>query len=174
MTTLKGNIISLRALEPTDLKYLYQIENNESFWNVSNTQKPFSKDLLQQYLNNSHLDIYEIKQLRLVVTENKTNTQVGFIDLFDFEPKHRRAGIGILIDNTHQNKGYGSLALSLMIDYCFKHLDLHQLYANITSNNIKSITLFENQGFILVGSKKDWIYLNQQYYNELLYQLINE
>ena len=65
MQTLQGKHISLRALEPEDLEFLFQIENNESFWEVSHTQTPFSKFLLKQYLENAHLDIYEAKQLRL-------------------------------------------------------------------------------------------------------------
>ena len=48
MKTLKGKQIHLRALEPEDLDFLYQIENNESFWEVSHTKTPFSKFILKQ------------------------------------------------------------------------------------------------------------------------------
>lgn len=174
MKTLTGNIISLRALEPTDLDFLYQIENNETFWTVSNTQKPFSRFILQQYLENSHQDIYQIKQLRLIVVENKSENPVGMIDLFDFDPKHKRAGIGILIRPSAQNKGYASEALKLLINYTFKHLDLHQVYSNITEDNTTSIQLFRKAGFIETGLKKDWTYSNGEFKNELLYQKIND
>lgn len=174
MKTLTGNIISLRALEPTDLDFLYQIENNETFWTVSNTQKPFSRFILQQYLENSHQDIYQIKQLRLIVVENKSENPVGMIDLFDFNPKHKRAGIGILIRPSAQNKGYASEALKLLINYTFKHLDLHQVYSNITEDNTTSIQLFRKAGFIETGLKKDWTYSNGEFKNELLYQKIND
>lgn len=174
MKTLTGNIISLRALEPTDLDFLFQIENNETFWTVSNTQKPFSRFILQQYLENSHQDIYQIKQLRLIVVENKSENPVGMIDLFDFDPKHKRAGIGILIRPSAQNKGYASEALKLLINYTFKHLDLHQVYSNITEDNTTSIQLFRKAGFIETGLKKDWTYSNGEFKNELLYQKIND
>ena len=49
MNTLLGKNIKLRALEKEDLDFLYQIENNESFWQVSNTQTPFSKYMLKLY-----------------------------------------------------------------------------------------------------------------------------
>ena len=48
--TLKGQNIHLRALEPEDLDFLYEIENNESIWEVSNTQTPYSKWVLKNYL----------------------------------------------------------------------------------------------------------------------------
>ena len=76
MITLKGEHINLRALEQTDLPFLYQIENNELNWAISNIQKPFSKFLLKQYLENAQQDIYEAKQLRLLITEN--NISIGY------------------------------------------------------------------------------------------------
>lgn len=174
MNTLLGKNIKLRALEKEDLNFLYQIENNESFWQVSHTQTPFSKYMLKLYLENAHLDIYQAKQLRLIIEENNTNQQVGMIDLFDFNPKHKRAGIGILIHPDFQEKGYAFEALSLLINYTFTHLDLHQLYANITEDNSKSISLFEKNNFVKTGIKKDWIFNNNNYKSEILYQLINK
>ena len=96
------------------------------------------------------------------------------IDLFDFNPKHKRAGIGILIHPDFQEKGYAFEALSLLINYTFTHLDLHQLYANITDDNNKSISLFEKNNFVKTGIKKDWIFTNNNYKSEILYQLINK
>ncbi|AZJ36222.1 GNAT family N-acetyltransferase [Tenacibaculum singaporense] len=174
MHTLNGTHIKLRALEPEDLEFLFQIENNESFWEVSHTQTPFSKFLLKQYLENAHLDIYEAKQLRLVIDDKLTGKSIGMIDLFDFNPQHKRAGIGILIHPDFQQKGFASEALQLLIKYCFTHLHLHQLYANITRDNTSSLHLFEKQNFKQTGIKKDWIFHNGTYKDELLFQLINE
>lgn len=174
MHTLTGTHIKLRALEPEDLEFLFQIENNEAFWEVSHTQAPFSKFLLKQYLENAHLDIYEAKQLRLVIDDKVNGKSIGMIDLFDFNPQHKRAGIGILIHPDFQQKGFASEALQLLINYCFTHLHLHQLYANITNDNTNSLHLFEKQNFKQIGIKKDWIFYNGTYKDELLFQLINE
>ncbi|MCL8007482.1 GNAT family N-acetyltransferase [Gelidibacter japonicus] len=171
--TLKGKHIYLRALEPEDLSFLSAIENDETLWELSHTQTPYSQYILKQYLANSHLDIYEAKQLRLVIS-NYAGQPLGMIDLFDFDFKNRRAGIGILIQHFgDRQKGYGKEALQLLIDYSFKHLDLHQLYCNILEDNKASIKLFVNQGFEIVGLKKDWVYSNKTYKNEYLLQLIN-
>lgn len=171
---LKGEKVKLRALEPEDLSFLYNIENNEAFWEVSHTQAPFSKFLLKKYLENAHLDIYEAKQLRLVVVDIKTNNTIGFIDLFDFNPKHKRAGIGIVIKTEFQNQGFAFDALSILVAYSFKYLDLHQLFANITADNKKSIALFKKLNFKKIGIKKDWLYIKQSYKDEISYQLIKD
>ncbi|WP_452223003.1 GNAT family N-acetyltransferase [Lacinutrix chionoecetis] len=173
MVTLKGKHIYLRALEPEDLAFIHAIENDETIWELSSTITPYSKFLIRQYLEHAHKDIYEVKQLRLVISNYKDDT-LGMIDVFDFDPKHHRAGIGILIKDTeNRSKGYGKEAIELLTDYCFTHLDLHQLYCNISEANTASINLFENQGFVKVGLKKDWNFHNGNYKNEYLYQLIN-
>lgn len=86
MITLKGNNIFLRALEPEDLEFVYAIENDESIWEISNTQTPYSRYLIKQYLEHSQKDIFEVKQLRLVICNYKNDT-LGLIDLFDFDLK---------------------------------------------------------------------------------------
>jgi len=170
--TLSSKKINLRALEPEDLKFLFDIENNESFWEISHTLTPFSNFILRQYIENAHLDIFEAKQLRLLIEEKSTKKQIGMIDLFDFNPQHKRAGIGILIHPHFQRNGFATEALSVFINYAFTHLGLHQLYANITTDNAKSISLFTKHGFENVGIKKDWILSDGKFKDETLFQLI--
>ena len=172
MLTLKGEKVFLRALEPEDLDFIFDLENDETIWNISANQAPYSKFVLKQYLDNVHKDIYEVKQIRLVISsfENKV---IGLIDLFDFDPKNLRAAVGIIIsDVENRSKGFGSEALSLLINYARTHLHLHQLYANISEDNIRSIKLFESKGFTLSGVKKEWNIVGESYKNELLYQYI--
>lgn len=174
MLTLKGNNIYLRALEPNDLEFVYAMENDQNIWEVSNTQTPYSRFLVKQYLENAHQDIYEAKQLRLAICQDQDFPAIGLIDLFDFDPKNNRAGVGIVIKNqVNRNKNLGSEALELLIQYSFYHLNLHQLYANIGTKNRASIALFTKFGFEKIGTKKDWIFVNGVYKHEAIFQLIN-
>ena len=173
MLTLSGKHINLRPLEPEDLDFIYDIENNEDLWELSSTQTPYSRFLIQQYLENAHRDIYEVKQLRLVI-ESKEGESLGLIDIFDFDPQHRRAAIGILIvDQENRGKGFGAEALQLLCDYVFERLKLHQVYANVAADNLKSQKLFRQRGFEKIGVKKDWNLVNGNYKDEFLYQLLN-
>lgn len=170
---LKGEHIVLRALEPEDLDFLYEIENDESIWEVSLTQTPYSKWVLKQYLENAHQDIYEAKQLRLAIELNETKQLIGLIDLFDFDFKNSRAGVGIVIQEASRGNGWGSEVLQQLITYSFSHLELHQLYANISIYNEASIKLFTKFGFQKIGIKKQWNKINGQFVDEVLFQLIN-
>jgi diamine N-acetyltransferase len=175
MITLKGKNIYLRALEPNDLEFVYVMENDESIWEVSNTQTPYSRFLIRQYLENAQQDIYEAKQLRLAICQDEDFPAIGLIDLFDFDPKNNKAGIGIVIQGiSHRKQNIGSEALALLIQYSFHHLNLHQLYANIDEENEPSKALFTKFEFQCVGVKKDWNLVNGVYKDEGMYQLINK
>ena len=174
MITLKGKHIYLRALEPEDLEFIHTIENDESLWELSNTITPYSKFLIRQYLEHSHKDIFEVKQLRLVISDYEEKA-LGMIDLFDFDVKNSRAGVGILVKETQDRQlGYGKEALQLLINYSFTHLGLHQLYCNISEENMASIKLFTSQGFNKIGLKEDWNYVDGTYKNEFIFQLVNK
>jgi diamine N-acetyltransferase len=168
---LQGVHIFLRALEPEDLTAIHRIENDERLWQVSETQTPFSLYTIKEYVANAHRDIYEVKQLRLVICLQETNALIGLIDIFDFDALNQRAGLGILIEgDDRRGKGFGFEALQLILRYSKKHLQLHQLYANIGAENASSVAVFEKAGFELVGTKKEWRRFRESFTDELLYQ----
>ena len=166
--------LTLRALEPEDIDILYQWENNMDIWEVSNTLTPFSKYQLKKYIEQAQLDVFQTKQLRLIIELEPGNTIVGMIDLFDFDPFHQRGGVGIIIHKDFRQKGYAREALTLFAEYCFNNLGLHQLYANISITNKASIALFEKVGFSLSGTKKQWRKTKDGFIDECLYQLLRK
>lgn len=172
---IKGENIYLRALEPADVDVLYKWENNREIWQVSNTQTPFSRYVLEQFLVNAHEDIYTNKQLRLIISQHGNDAAVGAIDLFDFDPYHLRAGVGILISEEFRNKGYAFEALTLLKDYAFNTLLVKQLYANVTVSAPASLQLFEKSGFEKIGLKKQWNRVSaNEFSDEWLLQLIHQ
>jgi len=171
INSLIGETTLLRAIEPEDIEVIYQWENNLKIWHLSNIITPFSRFAIEQYIFNSE-DIFTSKQLRLIIEAN--NEVVGCIDLFDFDPKNKRAGIGIFINEIFRNNGYAKDALNTLINYCFELLDLHQLYCTILSDNTDSIKLFTSRGFEITGSRKEWIFHNKYWKDELFLQLINK
>ena len=173
MSLLSNEHIKLRALEPEDLVFLFETENQESLWEVSHTLVPFSKYVLKQYLEQAHLDIYETKQLRLVICDLEDTEPLGFVDLYDFDPFHKRAGVGIVILPESREKGIALEAIKLLKSYSFNHLNLHQLYASVTDDNLKSLNLFKKAGFNQTGIRKDWIYRNNNYQNEIFFQCLS-
>ena len=177
INALVGENIRLRAIEPGDLEFMYTIENDPMIWRVGNTLIPYSRHQLEQYILSSQHDLFSEKQVRLMIDlilpEHGKQT-IGVIDLYDFEPQHKHAGVGIFILPSEQGKGYATEALQVLIRYCFEILNLHLLHCNITADNTSSIRLFEKAGFVQCGLKKEWRFLDNTWMDELMFQMIRK
>lgn len=172
---LKNKDIVLRAVEPEDLEILYRWENSTVLWYHGNTLAPYSKLVLRQYINDSlEMDIYQSKQLRLMIDLVEEKVTIGTIDLYDIDAHNRRAGIGILIDDDYRRRGFAKQALELMSNYAFDFLYLHQIYAYIAQSNTNSISLFEKAGYQSVGILKDWLQRGAEFEDVYLSQLLND
>ena len=161
-------MVRLRAREPEDIDLLYQLENDQTLWEVSETQAPFSRQLLLSYIENAHQDIYQAKQQRFVITYQEK--AVGCADLYDYQPKNKRASVAMAVVAAFRQKGIATKALELLCHYAFTFLDLHQLTAYIHQENLYSQKLFLRQGFLCTATLKDWCFFDGNFQNVYLYQ----
>ena len=147
-------MIHLRKIEPTDLPYLYQWENDASVWAGGSNHNPLSQQDMRDYIAATTGDIYRDGQLRLIIEED--GKTLGCIDLFDFDPRNRRAALGMYIVPEERGKGVGKHALQVMEDYAFGHLNLRVLYAVIASTNTACSTLYAHAGYTPSSPLKKW------------------
>ena len=81
MALLENEMIRLRALEPEDLELLYRWENNPDLWELGNTMSPYSRYILKEYIRESHRDIFDTRQLRLMIELRSTGAAIGTVDI---------------------------------------------------------------------------------------------
>ena len=171
---LSGTDVCLRALEPEDLDFIYQIENNPSHWTVSDFSVPYSRYAIRKYLADSRNDLFADRQLRLVVVQRSTGAAVGLIDLFSYDPMHARAEVGIAVHEDYRRRGYATQALRLLCDYAFRFLPLHQLTACVLLGNEASLRVFRSCGFTECGVLRQWWRVGGTYQDALVLQRLNE
>jgi diamine N-acetyltransferase len=167
---LKTDTHVLRALEPHDSELLFQLENASDEWWLGATMAPLGRATLERYASGEH-DLYRDLQLRLMI-ETAEGQTVGTVDLYQFEPRNRRAGVGIAILEPYRRQGHAQAGLALMKEYAFQHLGLHQLWAEIPASNAKTVELFTAQGFEQSGHLKDWIWRAPQWEDAVLVQAL--
>lgn len=149
--------LKLRKIEPSDLPFLYQWENDATMWADSDTHNPLSRHDLHQYIENTTGDIYRDGQLRLIIEESQLSTKVvGCIDLFDFDARNRKAAIGMYIAPEARGKGVGKQAVQLLLDYAFDFLHLRMVYAIISVHNIACSHIYEQMGFRPSSPLANW------------------
>lgn len=167
---LTDGIITLRALEITDVDTLYDWENDPSLWSVGVTLAPYSRHQLWEYVNNYDGDIYAAKQLRLMIDIAGNRSPIGTLDFYDFDAANSRCGVGILVAKPYQRLGYGLRALKLGEDYCRKRLSLHQLYCIVGKDNTPSRALFTKAGYKISGHLQSWLKSAGAYSDAYIYQ----
>ena len=156
--------LQLRKIEPSDLPFLYQWENDATMWADSDTHNPLSRHDLHQYIENTTGDIYRDGQLRLIIEDSQLSTLnsqlstkiVGCIDLFDFDARNRKAAIGMYIAPEARGKGVGKQAVQLLLDYAFNFLHLRMVYAIISVNNVACSRLYEQMDFLPSSPLRAW------------------
>lgn len=168
---IEGKISRLRALEPSDVQVLYRWENDLALWRVSGTLAPFSRHTLSRLIEEQQFDIYATRQQRLII-ENHDAKIVGAIDLLEFDPQNLRAGVGIIIDEQYRRQGYATDALYALEHYAKAVLHIHQLWCTLTADNTASEYLFRNAGYQLVGRREEWVLINGEWKDELIFQKI--
>jgi len=153
-------MLRLRKIEPSDLPFLYQWENDAMMWADSDTHNPLSRHDLHQYIENTTGDIYRDGQLRLIVERRDERGEVreilGCIDLFDFDARNRKAAIGMYIAPEARGQGVGKQAVQLLLDYAFGFLHLRMVYAIISVHNTACSHIYEQMNFTPSSLLVNW------------------
>lgn len=171
---LQNENIILRAIEPSDLDTLYLWENDSALWLAGNARNPYSHYALKQYIVNFQKDIYQIRQLRLMIDVRQTQKTVGTVDLYDFDIHHSRIALGLFVEPIYQGKGYASQALKLIEDYVFNFLKINQLYVFIAESNKASRTIFEREKYYCQTRLKEWLKTSEGFEDVFVYQKFKE
>lgn len=171
MNTAASSSVRLRALEPEDLDLLYRIENDERLWAVGPTSVPYSRYALHDYVAHQTGDIYTERQVRLVI-EIDGKDVAGLVDVVNFDPKHLRAEVGMVVEQPYRGRGVGRAALLCLHDYALSTLHLHQLYAIIDSDNEVCLMLFRQMGYSDDATLHDWLFDGRDYHDARLLQKV--
>ena len=106
-------------MQQSDLEFLYDLDT-EKFYLYGSESQHFSKKTLSDYIHNAKQDIEISKQVRFVISYK--GKAVGMIDLYDYNGQS--SGIGVIVLQDYQKKGFAKESLSLLTDYAFSNLKL--------------------------------------------------
>ena len=169
---IEGTVCRLRALEIEDIEAMYGWENDTEVWRVSGSVAPFSRNVLRRLIDEQRFDIYATRQMRLVIECATSGEAVGAVDLFEFDPHHRRAGVGIIVAPPYRRKGYALDARLTLERYAKEVLMLHQLWCSAGADNKASLSLFAKAGYAECGRRREWILSTDGATDEVLMQKI--
>jgi RimJ/RimL family protein N-acetyltransferase len=109
------------------------------------------------------------------IIDTAINELIGNCGFMDIDYVNQTAETGIFIGNkNYWNKGYGTEALSLLIDYGFKALNLHNIMLRVYEFNRKAIKCYEKTGFKHIGKRREGLHRNLEKYNILFMDILKD
>ena len=171
--SLSTDRILLRAPEPKDIAVMLRFENDaEELEATSAATGPYSRYQMEHYIRNNTNDIFTDHELRYMIACEREGQQevVGMVDVFNFDPRHRKAEVGILVSRPFRRQGIASEALRLVAGHCFQWIGMHQLYAYVRADNMPCLHLFLREGFVQAGRLQDWVAQGHRYHDVVILQ----
>lgn len=160
---LKGQKVLLRAMTRADLERLCQFNNDVEVelagggdpplpQSLERLQAEFDADLGRGGRNGTSFAI-EVEGL-----------YIGGCALFNFDHVARRCELGITIgDKNYWGQGYGTDTVRVLLDYAFRHHNLHRVYLTVNSTNPRAIGAYRRCGFVEEGRLRAHMWSNGQY-----------
>jgi len=115
----------------------------------------------------------ELQGYRFAIVLLDNDNLIGHISLHDINHLNRHAFLGIFIgDEEHRNKGYGSEAVCLVLDYGFKTLNLHNIMLSVHDDNIAAISCYKKIGFKEAGRRREWVFKDGKYHDVIYMDIL--
>ena len=168
-----GKKTVLRAIEPSDKGLLLELINDPNIEKMlGGNSYPVSEAGQAKWIADQ---IGRNDVLRCIVADRNTPDQgIGTVILSDIDQKNGVAQVHVKLAVACQRKGYGTDALKALIDYAFKQMRLHCVYAHVLSYNEPSQRLFRKCGFRKEGVLRARAYKDGNYIDTISYSVLND
>lgn len=167
--SLEGKSISFKRLSKNDAQdiHIYASDQDVSRfigWNLMDTLAE-TRELVETMIKRESAGTH----LYASVVIKETKEIIGTVMIFNFDKQANQAEIGYVFNKDHWGKGYGTECVALASDFAFKSLKLHKLHASVTDANIGSACILQKNGYELEGRLKDNYFVEDKYYDGLIF-----
>ncbi|KAF3762826.1 acyl-CoA N-acyltransferase [Cryphonectria parasitica EP155] len=105
-------------------------------------------------------------------------TRIGFVRLahggYGTSPHSRAGNFGIVLAAPYQNKGYGTEATNWILDWAFRHGNMHSVNLGTIDYNKRAHRCYEKCGFKLGGRRRQCFWHDRKYWDLLFYDILEE
>ena len=163
----------LYGLQESDLEKIQEWLNDDDVTKLLfQGLKPSNLQVMKEDFNKN---IRNAKEIVFLIVDKKSNKKVGWTGIYEIDWISKKGELRFFIgDKKFWGKGFATDAVSLLIDYAFKKLNLHRVYGGANKENKASIRIFKKLSFSEEGITKDGYFRNGRYYDLIHFGLINK
>ncbi len=176
---LVGEKVIIRPFEEKDYEIMFEILNEANIkiltGSVSSddeayvTPQPEEREKIRQwYMTRNEQN----NRLDLAVVSRESDQIIGEVVFNEYNEETGNVNFRVLLSESSCNKGVGTEAVSMFIQYGMEELDLHKISLEVYSFNPRAERVYQKVGFILEGTKREEFLYNQVYFDIKMYGLL--
>lgn len=170
---LRGKLVYLDAPRaedmPTSAKWMSDLDITYYLWTSAVRPMPLAEEKAWFAKRDTQ------STFTFYIRTVQTDTLIGQITLNNYDPRNRSAGLGVAIgEKDYQSKGYGSEAMSLILDYGFLEMNLNRIELTVSDFNERAIHVYRKLGFQVEGVLRQMVFRDGRYHDVLLMSILRE
>lgn len=172
--TLTGNLVTLRPVEPEDVEVMAGILTDpdllrftgsvHSTAEIEASAEPELGPLREWYSTRND----QPDRLDLLVVDNASGQMVGEVVLNKWDEGNRCCTFRTLFGPAGRDRGLGSEATRLLVDYAFTHLPLHRIDLEVFAFNPRAQRVYEKAGFVVEGTRREAIEFDGERFDAII------
>lgn len=153
-------MLRLRELQLTDIDFMYEWMSDPEVMRLLVIGRTLnSKEKIEDFIRNSWID----KENFHFAIVSEDNHYIGTVSLKNINYIDRNAEYAIAIRKEFWGKEHSKIATIEILKFGFLKLNLHKIYLNVMSKNIRANKFYCKFGFELEGILKEHLFLDGEY-----------
>jgi RimJ/RimL family protein N-acetyltransferase len=173
---LKGERIILRKKRRSDAEEIFRKFSDKEvkrFTSLHSTKITLLST--KAWMRKSQKDFREGISFNFTIEHVKSKEVIGSMSVKEVDYKNKYCEVGYWIGRKYWRKGYGSEALSLVLDFIFKKLKLERVEAKIFHPNKGSIRMLKKFGFKQEGRLRRRVFSKRDgWMDEIIFSLLKK
>ncbi|WP_027633759.1 GNAT family N-acetyltransferase [Clostridium hydrogeniformans] len=162
----------LRQLTFIDLKDLYEIFSKEDIMKYYGMFPLKELEGVEKLISGFNKGFEDNMSIRWGIELKSTKKIIGTLGYHNFNHRFLRAEMGYELSNNYWNHGYMKEAISSIIDFGFKSMNLNRIEALVYPENVSSRNLLKNLKFKEEGILREYAYFREKYEDLVMYSLL--
>ena len=172
---LRGKRVKLGPIKREYIESFLKWFNDPELTQYLTIYLPMTRMEEEEWIENLKKRENDIHFSIVIPNEDDPDKLIGNCGIHNIDWKNRVGEVGIAIgEKEYQNKGYGTEATELLLEYGFNTLNLNRIELYTYDFNIRAIKSYKKVGFIEEGRKRQFIWVNGRYHDAIIMGILAE
>lgn len=169
--TIEGERVILRPMTAQDAEPFYASLDDDESRRLTGTHRSFTFDEILAWAESR---THTPDRLDLSIIDRATGDWAGELAISSWDEDNRSCGFRIALVEGGRNRGLGSEAIRLIVDYVFEHLPINRIGLEVYDFNARAIHVYERAGFVREGRLRAALYWDGQYHDAILMSILRD